>query len=82
MAEIRKGSDDDTLCGVPESSSNLLEGRRRRFRARFLKSTAHFFLFPQNLLLALCNDGVAQFWASIPDSAGAHVPQLGRDFID
>jgi hypothetical protein len=59
IAYFREGPDDDTRCGVPEPASNLLEGRRRRFGARFLQSTAHFFLLPQNLLLALGNDGVA-----------------------
>jgi len=81
MAQIWKGSDEDTLCGIPESSSNLLERRRRSFRARFLNSTPYFFLFLQYLLFALCNDGTAQFWESRPDSAGTHIPQLGRDLI-
>ena len=32
-------------------------------------------------LFALGNNGAAQFWESLPDSAGAPVPHLGCNFI-
>jgi hypothetical protein len=81
MAQIRKASGEDTLGGIPESSSNLLERRRRGLCSRVLKSTPHCVFFCQNLLFALYDDDAAQVWESLPDAARALVPQSGRDFI-
>ena len=79
MARIRQGSDDHTLRGVPEPSSNLLEDGGGVSALAFSQHPG-FLPFFAVLLLALGNDSAAQFWESLPDSASP-VPQLGRDFI-
>jgi hypothetical protein len=48
IAEIWKGLDDHNLGGVPESTSNPPERRRRNLCAGVLNRAAHRFFFPQN----------------------------------